>query len=226
MLPFSRDRFLAVFATYNHAIWPWEIVAYVLGIIAVAAFVRQCSAASRIVAGVLALMWGWTGIAYHWLFFAQINRAAFVFGALFVVQGGFLAYAGVIRNQIALQPERGIAAWVGGGLVAYAAILYPLIGLMTGHAYATLPMFGVTPCPVTLFTFGILLFASNRLPRWLLVIPFLWSLIGGSAAVLLGIAQDWLLPVSGLIAIRLIIRHERRGIRAASAGRDDRGRPA
>ena len=48
-------------------------------------------------------------------------------------------------------------------------------------------MFGVTPCPVTIFAFGVL--AAKPLPRLVLVIPLAWSLIGGSAAVLLGIAR-------------------------------------
>ena len=33
------------------------------------------------------------------------------------------------------------------------------------------------------------------------MIPFIWSLIGGSAAILLDVRQDWLLLVSGLIAV-------------------------
>jgi hypothetical protein len=69
--------------------------------------------------------------------------------------------------------------------------------------------FGVTPCPVTIFTFGILLLTTQRVPRWLLVIPFVWSMIGGSAAILLGVMQDWLLLVSGFIAISLIVLRDR-----------------
>jgi hypothetical protein len=46
-------------------------------------------------------------------------------------------------------------------------------------------------------------------PRWLLVIPVVWSLIGGSAAILLNVAQDWFLLVSGLIAVPLIVVRNR-----------------
>lgn len=88
-----------------------------------------------------------------------------------------------------------LAAWVGAAFLFYTAVLYPLIGMATGHTYPEMPMFGVTPCPVTIFTFGMLLLTTQRLPRWLLVIPFVfvWSLIGGSAAIALGVTQDWLL---------------------------------
>ena len=87
--------------------------------------------------------------------------------------------------------------------MAYAAIAYPLIGVATGHRYPEMPMFGVTPCPVTIFTFGMLLLTMRPVPRWLLVIPFVWSLIGGSAAILLNVPQDWLLLVSGFIAVTI-----------------------
>jgi hypothetical protein len=43
-------------------------------------------------------------------------------------------------------------------------------------------------------------------PWWLLVIPFAWSLIGGSAAFLLGVPQDWALLVSGLLAAPMLLR--------------------
>jgi hypothetical protein len=77
-------------------------------------------------------------------------------------------------------------------------VVYPLIGL-ADHGYPAMPMFGITPCPVTLFTFGVMLVARGPLPRRLLVIPLLWALIGGSAAFLLGVPQDWPLLIGGLL---------------------------
>jgi hypothetical protein len=49
-----------------------------------------------------------------------------------------------------------------------------------------------------------LLLTIGPVPRWLLVIPVIWSLIGGSAAILLAVPQDWLLLVSGFVAVPLI----------------------
>ena len=73
-------------------------------------------------------------------------------------------------------------------------------------------MFGVTPCPVTIFTFGMLLLTVRPVPRWLFVIPFIWSLIGGSAAILLQVPQDWLLLASGFIALPLMVLRDRQAI--------------
>lgn len=204
MLPFTAEQFLSVFATYNHAIWPAQAGAYLLGCCAIFLLFWKMPHADRIACGILAIMWLWTGIAYHGIFFSTINKAAYLFGASFVVEGGALLYFGVYHNHLRFGRPFRPAAWVGAAFVIYAAVLYPLIGLSTGHSYPELPMFGVTPCPVTIFTFGMFLLTASPVSRWLMIVPFIWSLVGGSAAVLLQVPQDWLLLISGFIAVPII----------------------
>jgi hypothetical protein len=209
MLPFTLEQFLDVFASYNTAIWPAQIVAYLLGAIALAALLRPGRASDRIVSAVLGLMWLFTGILYHGAFFSSVNKAAFAFGVLFVVEGVALLYTGVVRDGLRFAINYGFRAVIGAGFILYASLVYPLIGIATGHSWPALPMFGVTPCPVTIFTFGLLLMTTRRFSYWLLVIPFIWSLIGGSAAILLNVWQDWLLLVCGLIAVPIIVVRDR-----------------
>lgn len=204
MLPFTSGQFFAVFAAYNEAIWPTQIAAYLLGVIAVALLFWNPPGADRIIVAIVAAMWLWTGATYHALFFSAINKAAYIFAALFIIQGGYLIYAGLHRGQLRFGHRSRPLNWTGVALMTYAAILYPLIGLSTGHRYPAIPMFGVTPCPVTIFTLGLLLLATPPLSRRLLVIPLIWSLIGGSAAFLLHVPQDWLLLASGVITVPLI----------------------
>jgi Family of unknown function (DUF6064) len=210
VLPFTPDQFHAVFVSYNTAIWPIQVGAYLLGGIALALLFRKPQGADRAIAGILAAMWLWTGLAYHALFFSAINKAAYLFAALFTFQSGCLIYAGVYHDQIRFSLRPGLATWAGWLFIVYAAILYPLIGLSTGHVYPEMPMFGVTPCPVTIFTFGLLLLTARLVSGWLLVIPSVWSLIGGSAAILLHVPQDWLLLASGFVAVPLIVSQHRK----------------
>ena len=168
MLPFTLEQFLNVFATYNKAIWPAQIATYVLGTIAVAALLRPGRASDRVVSAVLGLMWLCTGVLYHGVFFSSINKAAFALGALFVVEGVALLYAGIVRDALRFAINYGFRAVIGAGFILYASLVYPLIGIATGHSWPALPMFGVAPCPVTIFTFGstyddppLLLLASN-----------------------------------------------------------------
>jgi uncharacterized protein DUF6064 len=203
VLPFTPEQFLSLFSTYNDAIWPAQVIAYLLGGIAVVALFGKSERSDRIVAAVLATMWAWTGFAYHLAFFTTINKAAYVFGALFAIQAFALANVGVFHHRIFFGLRPSPTAWVGIFFVVYAAMLYPLVGMVAGHLYPELPMFGVTPCPVTIFTFGMLLLTQYPPPALLLVIPGLWSLIGGSAAILLSVPQDWPLLVSGIVTVGL-----------------------
>jgi hypothetical protein len=49
---------------------------------------------------------------------------------------------------------------------------------------------GTPPYPVAIFTFGVLMLTQGRPSWWALTPAFVWSLIGGSAAILLGVVQD------------------------------------
>src|SRR6187402_574004 len=91
------------------------------------------------------------------------------------------------------------AATLFGMLLVYAVIGYPALGLLLGERVLELPAFGLTPCPVVLATLGMLLLATGPMRLWLFVIPVAWALIGGSAAVLLRMPQDWPLLVSPVL---------------------------
>jgi len=215
LLPFTPDQFLAVFAAYNLAVWPAQLVAYLIALGMVLALLQHTGWTDRIIGAGLGLMWIWTGVAYHLLFFASVNKVAHAFAALFVVQGLLFAHAALLRFDLRFARTHGLRAWLGWVLIAYSALVYPLIGL-SGHGYPAMPMFGITPCPVTLFSFGMLLLAQLPVPRRLLVIPLIWALVGGSAAFLLAVPQDWLLLVSGLLVVPWLWRRASVPARAAS----------
>jgi len=206
VLPFSREQFLAVFVVYNQSVWPAQVLAYLLRLLMVALIIWPSTQRSRLVAAGLAAMWLRTGAAYHGMHFTTISAAAWGFAALFLVQGLLFIEAGVLRGRIAFGRAKGWTGWMGWVLVAYASIVYPLLGQILGHGYPEMPMFGITPCPVTLFTFGLFLLTTEPIQRRLLVIPVVWSLIGGQAALLLGMTQDWLLFFSGATVIVLLRR--------------------
>ncbi|WP_427914910.1 DUF6064 family protein [Ramlibacter sp. MMS24-I3-19] len=204
MLPFTHDQFIGVFGAYNAGIWPAQIVADLLGVAVCVAVVRGTMFAAALAASSLAAMWIWTGVAYHGLFFSKINPAAVAFGVAFALEGLLFVHAALHRRLLfaphAWRPLRAAAGWA---LIGYSALVYPVVGWLAGMSYPTVPTFGVTPCPVTLFTFGTLLLATSP-PWWLVPIPLAWSLLGGSAAMLLRMPADWVLLASALCALPLL----------------------
>lgn len=205
-LPFSKESFLQLFATYNTTIWPTQIMLNLLAIGILYLVFRNIKNSERLIPALLSLLWLFTGAVYHILFFATINPAAYGFGALFLIQGiifAWIAYAGKVRFGYSNDP-RGIA---GAVVVLYALILYPALGYLMGHAYPSSPTFGA-PCPTTIFTFGILIWIKG-LPKYALVIPILWAIVGLSAALSLGMLEDLALPVSAALALFVVVMEGR-----------------
>ena len=215
-LPFSTEQFLEVFRDYNTAIWPAQIAAYLLGLVAVAVVALRRGKSGWIVGGILAAFWIWTGIVYHLMFFAQINEAAAVFGGLFVLQGAFFLFAGVLKPRLSFSMRLDGYGIAGAVLVTYALFVYPVIGYLLGHGYPFSPAFGVAPCPTAIFTFGILLWTRGRIRWWILVIPLLWSLVGFSAVVKLGILEDAGLIVAGVVSTSMLLYRNRHTTRELS----------
>lgn len=73
-----------------------------------------------------------------------------------------------------------------------------------GHRYPATPSFGL-PCPITIFTFGVLLMASAKLPKGLLAGPLVWALVGSSAAFALGVWQDLALVLVAGLGVYLVL---------------------
>ncbi len=199
MLPFTVDQFFSVFGAYNKAIWPAQIIAYLLGVLAMWAIFTARAWAGREVAATFGIIWVWNGLAYHLAFFAPINAAAYGFAALFVLQGLLFFGYGAIAGGLRFPEHIGWRGMLGIALIAYAGMIYTAVGYFLGHDWPKVPVFGVAPCPTTIFTFGVLMLAAGPLPLWLVAIPIVWAGIGATAAVLLNVPEDLGLLVSGVL---------------------------
>lgn len=215
-MPFTADDFFRTFSEYNAAIWPAQVVAYLMGVAVIALLAFQSRASTISVMLLLSTMWAMNAIAYHLQHFSVINPAARFFAILFLAQAAFLAAAPFIWRGIFSARPPITRLYVGAALILFALIGYPVVGFLAGHRYPAVPVFGVAPCPTTIFTIGVLLFGRASPTRWLLILPVIWAGIGGSAAVLLGIPQDYALIASGVIAIAFSVASSGKSEHAAS----------
>jgi Family of unknown function (DUF6064) len=204
LLPFSRSELLDGLARYNAAYWPVEIGAFALGIAITALLIRNSAAFMRTACWGLALMWIWTGIAYFWIEFANISRAGQFLAPFFVFQGLLLVKVGLSGGKLRQQCRFDWPTTLGAVMIGFALLAYPLIGLFAGFDFASLPMFGVTPASLTLFTLGVFLMADRVFPRALWMLPLLWTIVGGAAALMFGFPQDLALLASALLAVTAI----------------------
>ncbi len=215
---FTVEQFLSVFERYNEALWPMQLVAYAVGVALVVLALTSWKRASAVILGALAVMWAGMAVGYMWMYFADINPAARLFGAIFLVQAVLLAVMAVKQRGAGYGGRRCARTWIGLALIVYAMVVYPLLGMAFGHSYPQAPMFGLVPCPTTIFTFGMLLLAAQP-KRLLLWLPLVWSAIGFFAAVKFGITEDVGLLVAGVVTAAILLRPRPAAVgEAASAG--------
>ncbi len=131
-----------------------------------------------------------------------MTQGGFVFGVIFIIQGLIFLYSSVARNDLAFQLNSGWKALAGLIIMLYALIGYPALEYAWGRGYPELLPFGLAPCPLTVFTLGLLLLSVNKIPFYLVIIPVLYS-FGGIIPVSLGIKEDIGLVISGLLVLIL-----------------------
>lgn len=182
-LMFSPQAYWRLVARYNEAWWPAQLAG---GAAPLALWVLLRSgrqAASRAALCLLALAWAWTGWAFHWQRYSEIFLAAPWLAAAFAIEAMLLVAAAALPHRPPERdPHRAAGPWLA------AALGYPLLAPLTGHAWSEAEVFGFMPEPTALATIAVLL-ASRGMPAGfraaLAVLPLL--------SLLLGAATRWLL---------------------------------
>jgi hypothetical protein len=203
-LPFAADQFFDVFRQYNEETWPMPLVLEGVGLAAVALLALRRRGHERALNLILVFLWGWMGLAYQLMFFLVINPAALLFALAFFAQALVILLTGVYGTRLRYEMPRDRRGVLGAVLIAYGLAAYPLLSVWLG-AWPEAPTFGL-PCPTTIFTVGVFCFLRAPFPRYVLLVPALWSVVGSSAVVQFGLLQDLGLAVAGLVALRLMIR--------------------
>jgi hypothetical protein len=215
-LPFSLAQFLDVFRRYNEAVWPAQWLLLLLAVVAIGAVVRETPRAGRVVSAMLAVLWLWIGVVYHIGFFAAINRAALLFAFVCIAQALLFAWIALRADAPLFRARLDLRGVAGVVMVGYATMVYPELAAAAGHRYPELATFGL-PCPTTIFTIGVMLWAARPLPRVAWIAPLLWAAVATSAAVQLGMREDYGLTIAALAAAALLLAHPRRRLAAAPA---------
>jgi hypothetical protein len=204
-LPFTAEQFFGVFRAYNTTLWPVQMFLLALAGMAVVLVTWPRSWSGVAVSTILALLWGWMGLAYHLAFFTAISPPAYAFAAVFVAGALVFLWQGVVRHRLEFRWQADAGGVTALLLVLYALVVYPAWCHFAGRSYLETPTFGL-PCPTTIFTMGLLACLVKPYPRSVLVVPILWSVVGVQAAFLLSVPQDLGLAVAAVVGLVLIWR--------------------
>src|SRR5689334_3513143 len=122
-IPFTTEEFFKIFTQYNTAVFPVQYLLFLLGIIAVYFTFKDSRNSTRIINLILSFFWLWMGVAYHLVFFTAINKAAYLFGSLFIVQGVIFLLWSIGPNAISYN-STGWPRILSAIMIMYALLIY------------------------------------------------------------------------------------------------------
>jgi len=210
--PFSAEQFFSVIEKYNTCVFPLQFLILAVGFYLIFWILTGKKQNSKLPGTFIGLFWLWMGIGYHYQFFTTINKAAWMFGSLFILQGIFILIETLIHNNLAQKSPHTKKVNVGYILIIYGLVIYPILSYFSEGLFPLTISVGL-PCPTTILTFGFFLIYSEKFPRYLLIIPTLWSLIGISAALNFGVYQDFVMVASAIVVNVWLIRQKSRNIK-------------
>lgn len=196
----TLNQLLEAFATYNQSIWPAQVIAYLLSLVALFALLRPSRPITRLANAVLTFYWLWIGLMFWWPARGSFPPAPLL-SVIFVLQG-ILFLTEAIRPHLYFN-FTGDTSSISGVLLIGYALVYPLVGLLFGQVYPRMALSNLFPCPLVVFTLGLLLTSRQKVPKYLLFIPLFWS-VSGFYWALLGMREDVGLVVAGILGAWLI----------------------
>lgn len=207
-IPFNTEQFFEVIEKYNLAFFPAQLIIIFLGILSVLLLHSKTAIKNKLIGGFLGILWIWMGIAYHLMHFTEINKAAYLFGGLFILQGILFLAETFIRKKLAFEFYGKFIDYVAYLFILFGIAFYPILIYFLEKSLVTTITLGL-PCPSTILTFGFLILTNPKFSKYLLVIPGLWTIVGTSAAYNFGVYPDYLMAAAALVATWYLMR--RRG---------------
>ena len=209
------EEFFDLFGSYNEMYLIVIVLTNVLAIIALLMVFRKSEYSNRVISFTLAFLWLWIGIVFGILVFGpfptvlagiEMSGSWYLFGSIFAIHGIILLYFGVIKDTVSYSWKPGSRHFFGLLFIVFGLVIYPFVGVLTGRVFPEYPVFGIAPCPVTLFTIGLLLWSDKKPSLPLVAIPIFWALMGVVPVLFYGIYADIVTILSGIIALYYYVK--------------------
>lgn len=205
-LLFSERVYWRLFELQNAAVWPWPVVALLLGAtIPFLAWLRR-PVSDRLVLGILAVAWLAVAWTFFWNQYRTVNWAAAYVAPIFVLEAVLLALFSSVRNGPWFGAARSKAAVLGWALFIYALALHPLVAILAGRPFQAAEVFAVAPDPTAIATLGAI--AATRGGRgrlWLLPVPLAWCGLSFATLWTMGASEAWLPFAAAIVALFVLL---------------------
>lgn len=201
-IPFTKEDFFNVFIDYNIFVFPFQIILLLIGLTLLFLINSKYKGVNILIITYLSFLFAWIGVIYFFNFFSSINPGAKIFGSLFIIQSALLIFNIFKRNVLEFTYEKNNKHIIGVSFVILGLIVYPIIGILIEGSFSKIISVGL-PCPTIIIFYGFILLTKKTLPKYLLIIPTIWAIIGTTAVFNFSVYQDILLIVVAVITIVL-----------------------
>ncbi len=207
-LLFAPRTYYRLFALYNQAIWPGQLLALAAGITILLFLLRGGTGRARAALAILAAAWLWVAWAFLLQRYDTINWVARYFAVGFALQALLLAgWAAMGRPR--LESRLGGAGRFGVAVVLFALVGQPLLGPLMGRAWAQAEVFGIAPDPTAVGTLGVLLVAKGRMAWALFAIPLAWCAITGATLATMESPDAFVTPLVAAVSLAVAMGRRR-----------------
>ena len=172
LVPFAARSYWRMIESYNHRIWPLQVGALCVACALLWQVVHRSPMVVRLGTGALAVAWIWIGWAFLSNSYAQLSWAAPHMAVLFYAQGALLAV--LCLRSVPVRPLP-VVRQTGIAILAYAAVLHPLLAPLTGRSVDSAEVTLIAADPTALATLGIAMaLFQTRFVLLVSVVPALW----------------------------------------------------
>jgi hypothetical protein len=209
------EEFFDLFGTYNEMYLAAIVLTYVLAIISLFMTIRKNNYSNRFISFTLVFLWSWVGVVFGILVFSplpivmagiELPGTWYLFGGIFAIHGIILLFNGVFKDAASYTWKNNPRHYIGLLLILFGLVLYPIIGALTGRVFPDYPIFGIAPCPVTLFTIGLLLWTDERPSLEFWFIPIFWGFMGIAPVLFYAVYADIGTIASAIIGLYYYLR--------------------
>ena len=208
------DDFFNTLQSYNEAFLSVTVFTFLLGVLIVYLAARKSKSSSRVISAIMSFLWIWSGIVFFIIYYGPIDAEFlgltmpgvwYLGGILFLIQSFFFLFFGVVRSSLSFKFSSEISSVIGALMIVYAMVIYPIIGFLSSYGFPRYPIFGTAPCPLTIFTVGLLQWSDREIPLVIVVIPFIWALMGIMPVLALNVWADIGEVLSGIVGFSIIL---------------------
>lgn len=207
----TLEQLMNAISQSNETIWPFQYVALALSFLGVYLAFRKSKTSDWTIVGIMIFFYLWNALVF-WLPMAKEGfTTGYVFMVIFFFESGYLLYAG-LKENLSFHFKSSVTAIIGLVIIAYGLIFYPIVGLLIGRQYPALIFSPLFSCPLNIWVMGMFLLTEKPLPRCLVMVPFVWGLIG-FFFVVIGLYEDIVLILMNILGAILIWSRDLRMIR-------------